>query len=106
MTEEQVREIIREELRPIMASLEFFNHTNYNFEKHITILNDKNIQVGKGVGTMIGTEATQKLGFYGVTPKVQQSAISDPSGGATVDAEARTKIIQIVDALQALGFLA
>lgn len=80
--------------------------TKFNFEKDLKILNGKNIQVGKGVGTIIGTEATQKLGFFGQTPTAQISAITDPTGGAVVDAEARTKIIQIVDALQALGLVA
>lgn len=90
-------------MRPI---LEFFNHTNFNFQKHITILDDKNIQVGRTNGTKIGTAADQKVGFFGQTPTTQIAAITDPSGGATVDAEARTKIIQIIDALQALGLVA
>lgn len=35
----------------------------------------------------------------------QQAAISDPSGGATQDAEARTAIEAIIDALEAVGIL-
>lgn len=36
----------------------------------------------------------------------QQSTIADPSGGATQDAEARTAIAAIIDALQAHGLIA
>lgn len=35
----------------------------------------------------------------------QQSAISDPSGGATIDAEARTAIASILTALETLGLI-
>ena len=36
---------------------------------------------------------------------VQASAISDPTGGATIDAEARSAINDIIDALQGAGIL-
>lgn len=35
-----------------------------------------------------------------------QTAIADPSGGATIDAEARTAINSIIDALEAANILA
>jgi len=44
-----------------------------------------------------------KLGFLGATPVVRQPTISDPAGGATVDAEARSAINDILDLLQAYG---
>ncbi len=44
-----------------------------------------------------------KIGLYAVTPVVQASKISDPSGGGTVDAESRTAINAIVDALEGIG---
>ena len=37
---------------------------------------------------------------------LQQSHVSDPSGGTTVDAEARTAINSILDILEAFGFMA
>jgi hypothetical protein len=40
------------------------------------------------------------------TPAAQQATISDPSGGATQDAEARTAINTIIDRLQAFGLIA
>jgi len=44
-----------------------------------------------------------KIGLYAETPVVQATKISDPSGGATVDAEARTAIDAIIDALEGIG---
>lgn len=55
------------------------------------------------VGMKIGTGATQKLGFFGKTPVVQQTRPSSPSGGGTIDTQARTVIINILDLLTALG---
>lgn len=40
----------------------------------------RNIQVAKGTGTKIGTEATQKLSFWGVSPVVQHSSAGELSG--------------------------
>lgn len=72
MTEYQVRQIIRDELRQLLVS------DRYIFYKNIQILNGRNIQVGKSTGTKIGIEATQKLAFYGEIPVVQASAIGAP----------------------------
>lgn len=41
-----------------------------------------------------------------VASGTQASLISDPTGGATTDAEARTAINAIIDALQAFGIVA
>ncbi len=40
------------------------------------------------------------------TPVSQQAKINDPSGGATTDAQARTAIAAIIDALEAVGITA
>ena len=46
------------------------------------------------------------VGMHGVTPPTSQpAAISDPSGGATIDAESRTAISAIIDALELHGIL-
>lgn len=45
-----------------------------------------------------------KIAFFGGgTPKSQQAAITPPSGGATVDSQARTAIADIITKLQTLG---
>lgn len=49
---------------------------------------------------------TGQIGFFNATPVSQQSAITTPAGGATIDAESRTAIGQIKTALQNLGLTA
>ena len=43
------------------------------------------------------------IGLYGASPVAQASKISDPSGGATIDAEARTAINALIEALEGIG---
>jgi len=72
-------------------------------QKSLQILDGKNIQVGKTNGTMIGTEATQKIGLYGTTPVAKQGSITAPSGGGTVDSQARSAINSIITAVKNIG---
>ena len=46
------------------------------------------------------------VGLYGVAPAAQAAKVNDPSGGAIVDAEARTAINSIIDALEGIGISA
>ncbi len=62
--------------------------------------------LGTTNGTRIGTTPAQKLGLFGATPVSQQSAITPPTGGTTIDAEARTAINNLIAALQAIGITA
>jgi hypothetical protein len=73
------------------------------YSKLVQFLDGRNIQLGRTTGTMIGTASDQKLGFFGHAPVAQQSHISAPSGGTTVDSSARTAINQIISLLQTLG---
>lgn len=57
-------------------------------------------------GLRIGGASTSLLGFYGATPVDQPDTIADPTGGTTIDAEARTAINTIIDRLQELGLIA
>ena len=57
-------------------------------------------------GTKIGTEASQKLGFFGATPSAQQAAVADPSGGGIQDAECRAQLILLLGAARAHGWIA
>ncbi|MCB9913451.1 MAG: hypothetical protein H6827_10675 [Planctomycetes bacterium] len=54
----------------------------------------------------VGADATQKIGFRGATPTVQAAHLPDPSGGTTVDAEARAAIGAILVALEGKGLVA
>ena len=65
-----------------------------------------NIAVNATTGTKVGTATTQKIGFWNATPVEQQVHITDPAGGATVDAEARTTINSINALCATLGLTA
>jgi len=62
--------------------------------------------LGSTTGTKWGTATTQKQAWFDATPVVQQASIADPSGGATIDAEARTAIIALITRLETYGFIA
>lgn len=72
----------------------------------INFTDARNLGVGTTTGTKIGTGTTQKLGFWNATPVVQQAHIADPSGGAIIDAEARTAINSILAWQATLGLTA
>lgn len=89
-----------------MAALE--KSDRYTFIKPIQMLDGRNMQFGKTTGTKMGISALEKIGFWGVTPIVQSSAIGNPSGGgdAGVDSPARSVIISILTALRNRGDIA
>ena len=51
-------------------------------------------------------EAVSKFGVGGVTAATQASKISDPTGGATTDTQARAAINSIIDVLERFGLSA
>ena len=83
MTEEQVREIFKQELGKALSELYGINR--YTFQKNIQIFDARNIHLGKTIGTQIGTETTQKLGFYGKTPVIQQTTSSQTAAAFTAN---------------------
>jgi len=72
----------------------------------LTLADAVDIVVNATTGTKIGTATAQKIGFWNATPIVQEAHIADPSGGATIDAEARTAINAINAMLAATGLTA
>lgn len=102
MTPEQEELLIRTE-----KLLNEFNRSDrYVIQKLLQILDGRNIQLGRGTGTKLGTAADQKLGFFGKTPVIQQPAITAPSGGTTVDGAARGAIGALITELHNLGLIA
>ena len=65
-----------------------------------------NIAFATGTGTKIGTATTQKLAFYNAVPIAQGASVADASGGATIDAEARTAINALISRIEATGLIA
>jgi hypothetical protein len=114
-TEDDIRAMIREEIDAYfngVKNLEVVMKQPTNqrptvdrtiHEKHIQLLDARNIQFGRTNGTQIGTASDQKLGLWGVTPVVQPNAISAASGGTTVDSQARTAIVDIINKLKNVG---
>lgn len=102
MTEDAVRKIIQDELKELLKIDRFV------FNKHLQILDARNIQLGRTNGTQIGTATDQLLSFYGVAPVNQPDTVSDPSGAgsAGVDQPARDGVIALIDRLQELGLIA
>lgn len=78
----------------------------FKFDDDMMLADGKNLIADTTTGSKIGTSSSQKLGFWNATPVVQPSHIADPSGGATVDSEARTAITSILSALETAGILA
>ena len=97
MDEERFREIVREEITKI------FHSDKFHFSRNLQIANGRNIEVGRSVGTMIGTSADQKIGFFGAAPVAQQPVVAIPSGGATVDQVCRDAVTHIIGDMRALG---
>lgn len=71
-----------------------------------TLTTEKGSAGGTLRGLRIGDASTALLGFYGATPVDRPDTVADPSGGGTVDTEARTAINAIIDRLQELGLIA
>lgn len=76
------------------------------FNNKIYFKDGTNIATGGTNGLKIGTATTNKIGFFNATPVDQPATVSDPSGGATVDSQARTAISSVIDRLQELGLIA
>ena len=84
-----------------------FERLNFRWASNEFILD---AEAGSAGGTLrgikIGSATSSLLGFYGVTPVDQPATVTDPTGGGTQDAEARTAINAIIDRLQELGLIA
>lgn len=57
----------------------------------------------RGTSEIQNLSVPAAIGFFSTAPTTQQSKISDPSGGGTVDTEARAAINAIIDVLEAYG---
>lgn len=83
-----------------------FFSDRYIFSRDIELEGGRNVQLSTNVGSQIATATNQLLSFYGVTSVDQPATVTDPSGGATVDSQARDAIIAVIDRLQELGLIA
>ena len=100
VSEQKVREIIRQELGNFLLT------DKYVFDKLIQFADGRNIQLGKTTGTKFGTATNQKQSFYGVTPIIQPAKINEPTGGSTQDLQARGAINELRLQQRDIGLLA
>lgn len=64
----------------MMKSGEYTLNKNVTFQRNIQLKDKVNIAVESTTGTKIGTAATQKIGFFGATPVVQQGHYTTVDG--------------------------
>jgi hypothetical protein len=85
----------------------FQGTSKHTFKRDLQLANGRRIVAGTSKGLQIGTESTQKLGFFGATPVAQQADIGTISEvGTDQDGAARATINQIITVLDNLGFTA
>ncbi|MCP3684630.1 MAG: hypothetical protein GY861_18340 [bacterium] len=74
------------------------------FRKKVEFKNDVTFANDMSFGGEVTFE--DKVGFYGTTPVAQQSSVTTPSGGATIDTQARSSIGEIKIILDNYGLTA
>ena len=112
MEREEILQLIKDTIRTELDQLS--GDDRFVFSRNLEIENRNDIEVGRRYGTKVGTSVTEKLGFYGVTPVVQQDnsatagAFSAESGTAVLAGSTFSgyTIGEIVTILQTLGFIA
>ena len=88
------------------ASTTSFERANFRWASNEFIIDAEAGGTGTLRGIKLGSATSSLLGFYGATPVDRPATVADPTGGGTIDAEARTAINDIIDRLQELGLIA
>jgi phage baseplate assembly protein gpV len=68
-----------------------------------TLADNKNVAVGTSAGTIIATNNTQKIGFYGATPVVQQATIANATNNAD---NLMAQLNSVISTLKTFGLIA
>ena len=78
MTEEDIRQIIRDELRNFITS------DKYQFNRTARFGDGNNIEFATSTGTKIGTSVSQRIAFHGTTPVIQHVPVGVTAGFVNV----------------------
>ena len=97
VNEQQVKEIIRQELRNLIRS------DKYTFEKPIRMSDGQNIEAGTSTGSSFGDSTTEKISLYGVTPIVQRSGAAQAAVSGTADATYSANEVTLINDLVTLA---
>ena len=92
MTPEETRALIEQVIREKFQGLNVLADRVY-MERALDMAPNTYIKLGKTVKFSVG----------GVDPVVQQAKINDPSGGTTIDTQARAAINSLIDVFEAYG---
>ena len=75
---------LKEQVEKLQSTVDSMRIENDGLKRIIDtetqFIDGRNIQTGKTIGTQIGTESDQMLGFFGTTPVVQPSGTGETSG--------------------------
>ena len=98
MTEEDVKRIVRETIRQELGQLN--GGDRFYFDRIIDIGQTANIKISKTDGLKIGTDTSEKIGFFNKTPVDQPATVGDATG---CTGNADEKVNELIDRLQELG---
>lgn len=92
MTPEDTKALIEQVIREKFQGLNVLADRVY-MERALDMAPNTYVSIGKTVKFAVG----------GVAPVVQQAKINDPSGGTTIDTQARAAINSLIDVFEAYG---
>ena len=100
---DKLRQLIADEMNnsPLMAIVRALPD-RLVLQRALQILDGRNIQLGRTNGTSFGSQPSQKLSFYGVTPVIQHVNIAHASA---TTASNTAQLNLVIDALVAIGIL-
>lgn len=100
-SEQEMRELIRDELAFFFRNEKYTVNRPMEFGRggKITVMNPDGMDIG------VLKVSDTKIGLFSTTPVVQQNFIAQPSGGTTVDTQARNGVDSIRALLIAYGIM-
>lgn len=83
----------------------FIGSDRYTIQQRMQFLDGMKIQAGTTTGLIIGSTATEKIGFFGQTGAIQQTSVGALTANFTYTNQERYMIQTMYDAIRAYGLL-